>query len=263
MSYRVSRHSIDDRSFVVVSPERPRADSPLLLFFHGSQQSGNVARNFTAHTFDDLTARGVIVAYPNGVARHFNDARLDFDEKTRELGTDDVGFARAIVSFLGATTVYAAGFSNGGQMVLRLLHDAPGLLSGAATIAAPMPTDDNLLPALGTPVATAFLAIHGTADPIVPYAGGPAGTPNQRRGTVRSAAASVGYFAQVNGSAVHSVTEHDGVRVDTWTGGAPVRLITVEDMGHLVPAPHDVDARLGQGTRKFVAAEVIADFFGL
>lgn len=262
MGYHVDRKKIGERSYVLVSPDEAPA-SALLLFFHGSQQSGNVARNFTARTFDELTSRGVAVAYPNGVANHFNDARLDYDEKTRKLGIDDVGFTRDIVGELGLSTVFAAGFSNGGQMVLRLLHDAPGLLSGAATIAASLPTDDNLLPDLGTPVPTPLLMIHGTGDRIVPYEGGRAGTANQRRGTVRSAVAAAEYFAQVNGSAKHSVTEADGFRVDKWDGGAPVQLVTVEGMGHLVPAPHDVDERLGPGTRAFVAAGVIADFFGL
>lgn len=260
MGYHVDRRTIGTRSYVVVSPDGD--PSALLLFFHGSQQSGNVARNFTARTFDDLTSRGVAVAYPNGVANHFNDARLDYDEKTRTLGTDDVGFARDIVTDLGFSTAYAAGFSNGGQMVIRLLHDAPGLLAGAATIAASMPAEDNLLPDLGTPVPTPFLAIHGTGDRIVPYDGGLAGTANQQRGRVRSAMAAAEYIARINDAGPHSVTESGDVRIDDWSGPYPVRLITVEGMGHLVPAPHDVDERLGPGTRSIVAAEVIADFFG-
>lgn len=258
----MDRRKLGDRSYVVVSPDDVPA-SVLLLFFHGSQQSSNVARNFTAHTFDDLTSRGVAVAYPNGVANHFNDARLDYDEKTRELGIDDVAFTRAIIDDLGFSTVFAAGFSNGGQMVIRLLHDAPGLLAGAATIAASMPTDDNLLPNLGTPAPTPLLMIHGTGDPIVPYEGGRAGTANQRRGTVRSAVAAAEYFAQVNGATGPATTTEGDVRIDDWTGPHPVRLITIDGMGHLVPAPDDVDERLGPGTRALVAAEAIADFFGL
>ena len=45
-------------------------------------------------------------------------------EKTRELGTDDVGFTQAVVDELrkeyNIGRIFACGYSNGGQMVLRL-----------------------------------------------------------------------------------------------------------------------------------------------
>lgn len=263
MSYTAERRLLNDRTYTLVSPDEPAPGAPLLLFFHGSRQSANVARNFTDHTFDALSERGIRVAYPDGVGRHFNDARLAFDEQTRLRGVDDVAFARDIATDLGAKRVYACGFSNGGQMVLRLLHDAPGLLSGAAAVAASLPTDANLLPGLGTPVPTPFLAIHGTGDPLVPYEGGDAGLSDQRRGPVRSAMDTARYFATVNGSATHEVSESAGLRVDRWSGGEPVKLITVEGMGHVVPCAREVDPRLGAGTTLLVAADVVADFFGL
>ncbi|MCP3427164.1 hypothetical protein NBM05_14385 [Rothia sp. AR01] len=46
-------------------------------------------------------------------------------------------------------------------------------------------------------------------------------------------------------------------------GRAPTQLWTVRGMGHLVPAPHDLPASLGPGTRVLVAAEAIGGFFGL
>ena len=62
-----------DRRARVIVPE-PLGDNPgLLVFFHGSRQSGNVMRNFTANTFDELACRlGCVLAYPDGVGRHLS-----------------------------------------------------------------------------------------------------------------------------------------------------------------------------------------------
>ena len=247
------RYGGRDRTFVVVTPDDLPADAPVLLYFHGSLQSGNVARNFTGRTFDDMAAaRGVRLVYPDGVDRHFNDTRLALREKTRLLGVDDVGFTRAIADRLGVESVHACGYSNGGQMVMRLLHDAPDLLAGAATFAAPMPAANNRVPGLGTDlVPTPYLALHGTADDIVQYDGGVAGLdPAHTRGELISARASAEYFAQTNGLGPETHTRYsplDGVSVDSWSGEAPVELWSFEGMGHVVPA---------------VAADVVADFFG-
>lgn len=235
----------------------------MLLYFHGSLQSGNVARNFTGRTFDDMAAaRGVRLVYPDGVDRHFNDTRLALRERTRQLGVDDVGFTRAIVDWLGVESVHACGYSNGGQMVMRLLHDAPGLLTGAATFAATMPAENNRLPDLGSAlVPTPYLAIHGTADHIVKYDGGVAGLdPAHTRGELISARASAEYFAQANGLGADAHTQYSpspGVLVDRWDGAAPVELWSIEGMGHLVPTPRHLPADDAP-----VAADVVADFFG-
>lgn len=118
------------------------------------------------------------MAYPGGIHNHFNDARKHLPEKTRELGTDDVGFTQAVVDELrkeyNIGRIFACGYSNGGQMVLRLLFDAPGLLSGAAVFAATLAACENLAPT--NPIEayqpTPLLMIHGTLDDKAPYEGG-------------------------------------------------------------------------------------------
>lgn len=88
------------------------------------------------------------VAYPEGVARHWNDGRRLLQEKTRELGTNDVEYLTEFVhSFECTGRVFGAGFSNGGHMIYRLLHEAPGLFDAALVIAATQPTPENFLPA--------------------------------------------------------------------------------------------------------------------
>ncbi|MDK6614261.1 hypothetical protein QP286_26900, partial [Escherichia coli] len=77
--------------------------------------------------------------YPTGVEQHFNDARATLPVAARELGIDDVAFTRAILDELRAeqeiSRVFLCGFSNGGQMVIRLLFDAPGLADAACIFA--------------------------------------------------------------------------------------------------------------------------------
>ncbi|MCS5479619.1 dienelactone hydrolase family protein [Corynebacterium sp. YIM 101645] len=272
----IIRHQGRERRFVVVTPDQLPASPPALLYFHGSLQNGNVARSFTGRIFDDMAARvGAVLVYPDGVDRHFNDTRLRLREKTRELNVDDVGFTRAIVDWLAEhrgvdrQRVHACGYSNGGQMVMRLLHEAPGLLAGAATFAATMPAADNRVPGLREiSVPTPYLAMHGTADRIVPYDGGIAGLdPAHSRGVLISAWESAGYFATANGlgEADHTmVTGPAGVTVDRWAReGAPtVELWSIEGMGHVVPTPKQLPGSIGPGTDAVIASEVLARFFG-
>ncbi|QGU08274.1 Alpha/beta hydrolase family protein [Corynebacterium occultum] len=280
-TYRVAKQTLHhqgrERSFQIVAPTELSPGAPVLLYFHGSRQSANVSRSFTAHTFDDLAERsGALIVYPEGVERHFNDAREGLTESARTLGIDDVGFTRALIDHLSHTyridtsRVFAAGYSNGGQMVIRLLHDAPELLAGAATLAAPVPVGDNLLDSsLAAPVVPRkVLIMHGTGDPIVPYQGGPAGTPATGiRGYVRSAPASAEYFATRNGITAPPTRSvpAPGIAVDTWAapGREPVQLWTLAGVGHVVPAPKSLPATLGATTGQLIAADVIAEFFGL
>lgn len=242
----------------------------VLIYFHGSQQSGSVGRKFTNNTFDAVACH---VVYPDGVEQHWNDARIGLHEKTRDLGVDDVGFVTALLArlhgYLGFSRVFLAGYSNGGQMVMRLLHDAPGLLAGAATFAATMPAEGNRVDGLGeADTPTPYLAMHGTADHIVKYDGGVAGLDDAHsRGVLVSAFESARYFAATNGlddSDHEAVPGPEGVTVDRWSreGVPTVELWSIEGMGHVVPTPKQLPASIGPGTDSVVASDVLARFFG-
>lgn len=260
-------HDRRDRLFITLVPDELPKSPTLLLFLHGSMQSSNVARNFTGHTFEELVDKhGIVLCYPDGVSHHFNDARRDLNEDTRRMRIDDVGFLRALIEKqsqdYGATRTIAAGYSNGGQMVTRLLHDAPGTLQGAALFAAPVPAATNMLSTSSGWVPTPIVMMHGTADPMVPYAGGAAGFDGNNRGNVRSAEASLEYYAELNGSE-HSEILHpfETVTVNRRTGGADVELWTVEGLGHVVPSAKKLDPRVGPGTELFTGADLLEHFF--
>lgn len=55
-----------ERSLIVVGPENVANGSPAILFFRGSNQTAELVRRFSGHTFDDLTGRGAVVAYLMG-----------------------------------------------------------------------------------------------------------------------------------------------------------------------------------------------------
>lgn len=259
-------HQGRDRTFTLIESEVPT--DAVLIYFHGSQQSGPVGRRFTNNTFDALPCH---VVYPDGVEQHWNDARIGLNEETRRLGVDDVGFFTRLVSHLherlGFRRVFLAGYSNGGQMVMRLMHEVPKMITAAATIAANMPTPDNTLPEvlLHKPHPVPYFTMAGTADPFSPFEGGDAGIGRQhRRGTGYSAADTAAYFAARNGlgDPVREIRD-PVVTIDRWTGEKPVEFWTLNGIGHLVPSGRAYPDFLGPNTDRLVAAEEIRRFFRL
>ncbi|MCT1450729.1 PHB depolymerase family esterase [Corynebacterium sp. p3-SID1194] len=269
------------RRFTEVLPDTVTPGAPLVLFLHGSLQSGSVARNFTGNTFDALTERGCVVFYPDGIHRHFNDHRVGFQEKAREMLIDDTAFLSRLIDLsageYATDRVIACGFSNGGQMVQRFALERPGILDGIACFGSPWPAEDNVLPELAEKqkdwVATPVLSVQGTADPIVPYNGGTSGIGNANRGTARSAIDSARHFAALNGlNPQQTTTGVSGeVRVERFGSGVPgtaangptVELWSIEGVGHLVPSPKQLDAKIGPGTDKVVGAKLVSTFFKL
>ena len=89
------------------------------------------------------------------------------------LGDQDVAFARDLVALVSGVVgidprrVYAAGMSNGGGMAARLACDAADLFAAVGPVAAAYPSGGSCEPVRPVPIA----AVHGTADPIVPYEG--------------------------------------------------------------------------------------------
>jgi polyhydroxybutyrate depolymerase len=269
-----------DRTFHVVHPETADASS-LLLVLHGSDSDAARFRELSGHTFDQLVTHGVVVAYAEAYGGVWNDARLGTRSPARERGLDDVEFLSALVARLRqeyavpAEQVFAAGFSNGGQMVMRLVVQAPDLIAGAAVISSNHPTPENVLPAMTDldrhqpmPVVT----INGTRDPIVPFNGGVASLwGSEPRGPVLSSAESAALFAARNGitEPAVSVQVTPGRMPTTLTrwrqpGRAPVDFYAIEGSGHTVPnRQQDAPLLLGRTARDLDAGELVADFFGL
>lgn len=259
------------RSFTVIGEADGPGNRALVLVFHGSKQDGEIHRRFTGGALDRLaTEDRAVVAYLDGYRGNWNDARAASAFPARLEQVDDVAFARAVVASLGHThridtdRVVGVGYSNGGQMIFRLIHEAPDLLSGAVVVAATMPDRAGFAGRFSAdsdrPIPVALVA--GTADRIVPYEGGPmawwARAMFKVGGVALSAADTASYFAQRNGiSAAPTVALLPASpatlrrpRMEETTfrepGRPPVTLYTVHGGGHTVPGAKPAPVVLGR-----------------
>ena len=176
-----------------------------------------------------------VVVYPDGVNRAWNVNGGDCCGRPAREHVDDVAFISAAIADIAknvridAARVYATGMSNGAMMSYTLACTT-------ALFAAIGPVSGTQLDPCRSPHPLSVMAIHGTADPMIPYGGGPG------RG-----------FAHINGPAVPELnafwrkvdqcqapTETDrAVRSPPRPPGCAdrrgVALITVADGGHHWP----------------------------
>ncbi|MFI5931777.1 alpha/beta hydrolase family esterase [Actinoplanes sp. NPDC051494] len=267
------------RTYTVVGPAGAR---DLVLVFHGSGQTGDKHREFTGRAYDALAEDGTaVVAYLDGYKKNWNDARKESSFPARKAGIDDVGFSRAVIRKLAGThgidpaRVFAVGYSNGGQMVMRLMHEAPELIAGGAVLAALMPVPENFLVPASEPAPMPVLLIHGTKDPIIKYAGGEMSwwvrTAFKVGGRTRSMPDTARYFAERNGitaAPVSTTLPHAGPTSLERTeyrqeGRPPVVLYTVHGGGHTIPGPQKAPAPIGRTNQDVSTAELVRDLFGL
>jgi polyhydroxybutyrate depolymerase len=255
----------------VVRPAAPAPDALLVLALHGSNQDGGKLRRSSGGTFDALAAdHGAVVVYPDAHGGLWNDARRSIPGRARAEGVDDVGFLTAVLDQvadrygLADRRAVVAGYSNGGQMALRLLFQTSGRLRGVVLFGAALPTPDDLVVEdRGDRVP--ITVVQGTKDPIVPFAGGTVSLFGFRpRGTVLPATESAHRLAQRNGLDAEPLTwdvpGRSAVRVTRYDGAAPVTLYAVEGGGHVVPNRHTRGlSLLGRTTRTIDGGELVRD----
>ena len=258
-----------ERAYLVFLPPsyRPGQPAPLVLVFHGG---GGRARGIAPHTgFSRLAEReGFVVVYPDGLGGRWNDGR------GLAATHDDVGFVRALLDTLrrelaiDPRRIYATGISNGAIFTYRLACDLPGVFAAVAPVAGAMPV--ALAPSCGHTEPVSVLAMQGTADPLMPYAGGGVA---RRRGRVLSAERSIAFWAAAAGCASTpvtapepDVTPADGtqVRRTAYAGcrdGRSVELYTIEGGGHTWPGGPPVGGSVGRVSRDVDATPLIWAFF--
>jgi polyhydroxybutyrate depolymerase len=272
------------RTMTIVQHQQPGSRTvPVVLVFHGSMQTAKVIRSFTANTFDQIGApSGAIVAYLDGYKRHWNDARVINTSAARTDQVDDVAFTRAAIDLLvrrfngDSSRVYAIGFSNGGQLVMRLIHEIPSALAGAAILCATQSVPENFAPDRPKEQPLPVMFVHGTQDPITPYTGGMAKMLRLlARGVGLSAQDTAAYYARRNGiTTAPTVTPLTSAapgptRVDRTDyrqpDRLPVTLYTVHGGRHSIPGPKSATPRfiMGRTDHTLDTAQTISEFFGL
>lgn len=245
------QHGGRERTYRVYRPSKRVERAPVLLVLHGGGGSGASLERLTRGEFHAIAEReGVIVVYPDGVDRHWNDGRALPETAARE-SVDDVGFIRALIETIARertidrTRIYATGISNGGFMSLRLACDA------AETFAAVVPVTAGLSTAIGPDCrparAISVAIVNGTEDPLVPWGGGPVSALGMsNRGEVWSTERTFRHFLAADhcaGSTLSPPADTDATDdttlvVHTGTGcrdGAEVTLYELRGGGHTWP----------------------------
>ncbi len=178
---------------VAADPGRVRS---LVLVLHGGFGGPDSMRNMLNQTpnrtpLDGLAERdGWILVYPSGsdgtigtaaTGNHWNDDRpaLSTSGATTVEGVDDVGFLLAVADACAgewnadASRLHLAGHSNGAYMATTMVRAVPQRIAAiAAVCGALIATNSNTLTIDSFAQGTPAVFLSGTADPIVPYAGG-------------------------------------------------------------------------------------------
>jgi polyhydroxybutyrate depolymerase len=231
------------RSYIVYRPADLSAAAPLVVMLHGGFGSASQAEK-SYHWNAEADAGHFLVAYPDGLNRAWNAGGGCCGVPGRT-GADDTGFITAMVSAIehavpvDSSRVYATGISNGGIM-------AYDLACHTRVFAAIGPDSATELGGCPDPVPISVIAVHGTADKNIPYAGGEGdGAAHIDGPSVPAVNAS---WRRTDNCAPPAVTTTG--TVTTSVAGCPagraVELITIAGAGHQWPgaAPNLLAKRL-------------------
>ena len=272
------------RTFLFYVPKHVVQAPKLIFVLHGSGMEAKGMQVLTGGQFDELADeyRDIIVVYPQGYGRYWNDCRTSATFDARKLNVDDVAFFESMVKYfkvnyaIDEQEVFATGYSNGAQMCFKLAKERPRVFKGFAAVAANLPveTNDDCVQA-SQPVS--MLLLNGTADPINPYNGGmvKAGD-GKKRGEVMSTnqtlqcwlaldkgdttSQKVYEFPDVNESDKSTAVEYTYECVQT---GKKVVLIKVINGGHIFMNAgfHLWPRAFGNVNKDISAPQIIVEFF--
>lgn len=263
------------RHVLVAAPDRAATGlRPLVILLHGhggsaAQLLGQQRSAAPLSVWLQIADReGWLLAAPDGwkgADGHpgWNDCRSDAANNPR---TDDVGLIVALIDELVArhqadpARVYVMGMSNGGMMTFRAAAALGPRLAAFATVSAAMPADSACAPTR-TPLPA--LIVSGTADPLVPYAGGEVHFMSRvSRGQVLGVEASAAFWRELarlpaEPSRRESQPHRDAAdptRAERIVWGADpaklqVELLRIDGGGHIEPS-------LGEQPRRFYTSIV-------
>jgi polyhydroxybutyrate depolymerase len=258
------------RTYTLHVPPGLQDPAGLVINLHAAGLTGGDQAALT-HYNSIADAHGFVVAYPDGIDFSWADGRgASIPDRQ---GIDDVGFISALVTQLvtdfgiDPNHVYATGLSAGAFMANRLACNRADLFAAIAPVAGTLGTNIGCAPS--EPVAV--LETHGTADPVVPFNGGPMmgrGGPS----TIVSAVQLADTWRRVNDCGPPSVDEPlpnagDGTQAFRSTSncadGTAVVFTRVDGGGHTWPgAPTGLgEQQVGRTTRAFDASAESGQFF--
>jgi polyhydroxybutyrate depolymerase len=254
-SARVRHLGIDglDRSYLVQPVRNATGRVPVVVLLHGGTQTAeDIWRETSLPT---LGAReGFIVVAPQAAGKQWNDARGATLSGKPPSTADDVRFLKAVIAQVvaqdrgDASAVFMVGASNGGFMTMRFACDAGDTLRAAASAISTLP--EALAQSCKSPRQLPWLAINGTDDPLIPFAGQPEGVVRhgQAQPALRSADATFRFWADRAGCAAPLVRKPltdpaqderqrwaEAVTRSGCTGGLASQQVVLHGSGHVVP----------------------------
>jgi polyhydroxybutyrate depolymerase len=267
------------RSVTIVEHERlKRAPRTTIIVLHGNSRpnlrgnppDGRVARR-SIGLDEQVRNYGTLLVYPDGL-----DGRWNYNPGEGKV--DDVAFIRALAARLVSAgladrnRIFVAGVSTGGMMALRVGCDGADFIAGTIALISALTVKQAAECKPGKSLA--MMLLNGTANPIVPFGGGPAKLTTGTEDVV-SAEATVAPFAQAAGCALTQKPASqaypdrdpkDGSRilVDRYPGcHSLVELVRVEGGGHTLPgrpSPTDRGVPVGAQNNDANVARLVADF---
>ncbi|MFI5953703.1 alpha/beta hydrolase family esterase [Cryptosporangium sp. NPDC051539] len=254
-----------DRSYRVHAPASSAGKTgvPVVIVLHGG--GGNGAQVEKQTGFSDLADRkGFIAVYPNGSGRT---KLLTWNAGAccayaRDQGIDDVGFLRALIDRFDGSPVYVTGFSNGAMLAYVAGCELADRIVAIAPVSGAMD-----MPSCTPARPLSVYAIHGSADPIVPYAGGTSSSKianPARAGSHRSVAYAVKFWTSADRCGAASSTSRGAITTVRYAGcadGTEVRLDTVAGGKHAWPGGQANRPGADAPTTELDATESIWSFF--
>jgi polyhydroxybutyrate depolymerase len=243
----------------------PTKGTMLVLNFHGF--TSNAAEQVILTGMNPVAdAKNFVVAYPDGIGNGWNAG--DCCTELQPVGVNDVQFVKDLLALLESeycvdpSRVFSTGFSNGGFFSHMLACDMADVFAAVAPVSGVLgiPTD-QCQPSRPVPV----LDMHGTADPVVPYDGGPAlklvpgivfmGVPE-----------TMTFWRGVDscldpGAVVYQQGDATCVLWAGCAGTADVELCTLEGDGHQWPDSSIDVPGLGNESTSINATETIVEWF--
>jgi polyhydroxybutyrate depolymerase len=249
--------------------------APLVIALHGGLGQGRTMAALSG--FSQLADReGFLVAYPDGLRRHWRDGRTMPQGMVAD-DADDVGFISALIDDaaklhpVDPKRVFATGISNGAifsnYLALKLSDRIAAIAPVAGGIATEVAADFH--PA--APVSV--LIINGRDDPLVPYSGGAVA---KTHGRIVSTDRALHLWLDVDDlrgePRVRNVAAKKSndctEQWQSWNGGRDgtvVTLISLEGGGHTWPGgkPYLPRAIVGAVCPELDATRTIWEFFKL
>ena len=223
---------------------------PVVIYLHGG--GGNISGSRNDGWIETANANKFILVSPAGTGELPN--RLLTWNAGQWAGgaccgwayehqVDDVGFVLTVIDEVSkaysvdSQRVYVTGMSNGAMLAYRIACEQTDQVAAVAVVASPG-IPDGCAPT--RPVAV--MHIHGTADPCVPYDGGPGGgcARNNRTFEAMPAQAMVDtwrelYSCEANPAITYQNGQASCLTYGPCLGNTEVRFCTIQGGGHTWP----------------------------